>query len=61
MTQQQLIDFFVEDAKLALNDGAMFGKEGTGFMRMNVGCPRSILQKALNNLKLAYNKHFPDK
>ena len=56
LDQKQLNHFFVDDAHLALNDGAMFGKEGTGFMRINIGCPRSILQKALNNLKIAYDK-----
>lgn len=56
LSQQKLIDFFVEDAHIAMNDGAMFGKEGTGFMRMNIGCPKATLLKALNNLKIAYNK-----
>lgn len=58
LPQEELIKFFVEDVHVAMNDGAMFGKEGTGFMRMNIGCPKAILQKALNNLKIAYNKRF---
>ena len=37
-----------------MNDGEMFGKEGAGFMRMNVGCPRVTLEKALQQLKAAY-------
>jgi len=42
---------------LALNNGAMFGKEeGTGFMRMNVACSRSILVKALQQLKEAVDE-----
>jgi len=61
LPQQELVNFFVEDAHLALNDGSVFGKEGIGFMRMNVGCPRIILQKALNNLKNAYDKRFTEK
>jgi len=32
----------------------MFGKEGAGFMRMNVGCPRVTLERALQQLKAAY-------
>jgi len=32
----------------------MFGKEGNGFMRMNVACPRVILEKALDQLEKAY-------
>lgn len=50
LTHEELVDLFVNKARLALNDGAMFGKEGTGFMRMNVGCPRSKLEVALKRL-----------
>lgn len=53
LPQPELVKLFVEKAHLALNDGAMFGREGEGFMRLNVGCPRSILEKGLNNLKKA--------
>ena len=55
LSQEDLVSLFVKDAKLALNDGSMFGKEGEGFMRLNVGSPRSIIEKALNNLKAAIN------
>lgn len=55
LSQNDLVSLFVKDAKLALNDGAMFGKEGKGFMRLNVGSPRSVIEKALNNLKAAIN------
>jgi cystathionine beta-lyase len=51
LSQKALNELFVNEAGLALNDGEMFGKEGIGFMRMNVGCPRTILEQALNNLK----------
>jgi cystathionine beta-lyase len=51
LSQKALNDFFIHQAKLALNDGAMFGKEGIGFMRINVGCPRSVLEKALKQLE----------
>jgi cystathionine beta-lyase len=47
------VDLFVNKARLALNDGTMFGREGEGFMRMNVGTPRSVIETALNNLKKA--------
>ena len=55
LSQKELNVLFVEKAGLALNDGEMFGEEGIGFMRLNVGCPRSILEKALENLKLSFN------
>lgn len=53
-TQEQLVDFFVNKARLGLNDGAMFGKEGTGFMRLNVATPRSIVEEAMKRLEEAY-------
>lgn len=51
LSQPDLVHLFEDKAGLALNDGTMFGKEGEGFMRLNVGCPRSILSKALESLK----------
>lgn len=53
LTHDRLIDLFVNRAHLALNDGAMFGKEGEGFMRLNVGMPRNLLLAALENLRQA--------
>lgn len=53
LNQKELVSLFVNDAKLALNDGAMFGPGGEGYMRLNVGSPRSIIEQALNNLKKA--------
>ncbi len=53
LSHDGLIDLFVRKARLALNDGLMFGREGNGFMRMNVGSPRSIILKALSQLKEA--------
>lgn len=50
LNHDQLIDLFVNKARLALNDGAMFGPGGEGFMRMNVGTPRAVLQQALQQL-----------
>ena len=50
-----LIDLFVDKARLALNDGEMFGPEGKGHMRLNVGTPRAVLQKALEQLRSAVN------
>lgn len=50
LTQSQLVDLFVNKAHLALNNGEIFGKEGIGFMRLNVGSPRSVLEQALKQL-----------
>ena len=50
LSQPQLVDLFVGKAHLALNDGEIFGVEGVGYMRLNVGCPRATLQQALDQL-----------
>jgi cystathionine beta-lyase len=51
LSQPELNRFFIHEAGLALNDGEMFGKEGVGFMRMNVGCPRAIVKEALERIR----------
>lgn len=56
LDQEALVNLFVDGAHLALNDGTMFGKEGEGFMRLNVACPRSLLQEALSRLKEACDR-----
>jgi len=53
LNRSELVKLFVEGAGLALNEGSMFGSGGEGFMRLNVGTPRNILEKALNKLKKA--------
>ncbi len=50
MNETELKKFLVEKAKLGLNHGSMFGSGGEGFMRMNVGCPKSTVVKAMNQL-----------
>jgi cystathionine beta-lyase len=50
---KELNELFVDKARLALNDGAMFGREGEGFMRLNVACPRSVIAEAMQRLKSA--------
>lgn len=51
LKQEDLIDLFVNKAHLALNEGSMFGHEGEGFMRFNVGSPRAIIEQAMKQLK----------
>ena len=53
LSQRELMRLVEEDAGLALNDGVMFGAEGVGYVRMNVGCPRSLVEQALRRLKRA--------
>ncbi|MCD8393613.1 MAG: PatB family C-S lyase [Bacteroidales bacterium] len=53
LTHARLIDLFIHRAGLALNDGAMFGTQGSGFMRLNVASPRHRILAALESLKNA--------
>jgi cystathionine beta-lyase len=45
--------FFLEQARVAVSDGAIFGRGGEGFVRLNFGCPRSMLAEALDKMKEA--------
>ena len=46
--------FMLDEAKVALDEGYFFGPEGAGFERINVACPRSILQQALEQIVDAF-------
>ncbi|MBC7237380.1 MAG: putative C-S lyase [Chloroflexi bacterium] len=46
-------EFFIRQARVALNDGARFGRGGEGFVRLNFGCCRSVLQQALERMERA--------
>lgn len=48
--------FFLEEAKVGLNDGATFGEAGKGFVRLNFGCPRALLEEGLGRMKAAVSK-----
>jgi cystathionine beta-lyase len=46
-------EFFLKNARVALNDGETFGAGGQGFVRLNFACPRSTLLEALRRMKEA--------
>ncbi len=48
--------FFLEKAKVGLNKGENFGKPGRGFVRLNFGCPRALLEEGLDRMKAALSK-----
>lgn len=56
LPHDELVEFFIREAKVGMNDGATFGEGGSGFMRMNLGCPRGTLKEALDRIKVAYDK-----
>lgn len=53
LSETKLEDMIVNRAKLWLDGGTMFGESGKGFQRINVACPRSILEEAMGRLKKA--------
>ncbi len=53
LDDDQLKKFFIEKAKLGLNEGRSFGRSLSGYMRLNVACPRSVLEQAMAQLKAA--------
>jgi cystathionine beta-lyase len=55
LSQAELDRRITEDAKLWLNGGTMFGKEGKGFQRINIACPKSVLIEALERLEKAFS------
>lgn len=56
MTEEELIDFFSNEAKVWLDHGSHSGKEGAGFMRFNLGSPRSVIAEALYRIESAWNR-----
>ncbi|PKP35048.1 MAG: cystathionine beta-lyase [Bacteroidetes bacterium HGW-Bacteroidetes-17] len=56
MDEPALSKFLIEKAKLGFNKGSMFGSGGEGFQRMNVGCPKSIVVRAMDQLYTAISK-----
>jgi len=54
LSEEELENLVISKAKLWLDGGTMFGKEGEGFQRMNIACPRSIIEKALLQLEEAF-------
>lgn len=59
LSYQGLKDFFFKEAKLGLSTGVSFGKEGEGFMRINLATPRSTIEQAVSRLHEAYmSRHF---
>jgi len=53
MDTDSLYKILCQKAGVWMNKGTMFGDEGEGFFRMNIGCPRPILEKAMIRIKNA--------
>ncbi len=53
MCQKEIMNMLLDKAHIAVNDGTMFGRQGEGFARLNIGCPRSVLADALEHIRNA--------
>ena len=56
LSQPELKQFFIQKARVGLNDGQAFGEQGVGFMRLNFGCARSVLLEGLTRIENAVNQ-----
>ena len=56
MNSNEIQDFMVKKAKLGLNKGITFGPGGERHLRLNIGCPRSVLNEAMSLLKKAMDE-----
>jgi cystathionine beta-lyase len=56
MKDADLMKFTVEKARVGLNNGGKFGTGGDGWLRINIGCPRSILEEALLRMAEAFGQ-----
>jgi cysteine-S-conjugate beta-lyase len=54
MSHEELEQFVQGEARLALDEGYIFGEGGKGFERINIACPRSVLQEGLERLEKAF-------
>ena len=59
LNEEELDDLITNKAKLWLNNGAMFGQGGKGFQRVNIACPKAIIEKMLLQLEVAIHKDLP--
>ena len=56
LTEQQQRQLIVQDAKLWLDTGTLFGQGGDGFERINIACPRATIKQAMQRLERAVHK-----
>ncbi|HQV87647.1 MAG TPA: pyridoxal phosphate-dependent aminotransferase [Nitrosomonas sp.] len=56
MTDAQLKHFFIHEAGVGMSPGILFGNEGSGFMRLNIGAPRRTILSVLEHIREARNQ-----
>lgn len=59
LAPKELTKFLIHEAGVGFSDGVIFGEEGAGFQRINIGCPREVVKKALKRISIALkNRNF---
>lgn len=56
LTNDEMLEKVVNNARIWLDEGTLFGEEGNGFIRFNIACPRSVVVEAMDRLKEAFEK-----
>ena len=51
LSPKALEDKLIQEAGVVLNNGAIFGEGGRGFMRLNVACPKETLAEGLERIR----------
>ncbi|MCF6244938.1 MAG: PatB family C-S lyase [Sulfurovum sp.] len=56
LNKKDLVNFFVNESKLGLNNGLDFGQEGEGFMRLNIATSKELLEESMYKISQAYRR-----
>jgi len=52
-------EYFLKQARVGLGEGALFGRGGEGFVRLNFACRRATLEQALERMEAALDRREP--
>ena len=58
LSQMELMKLFNDEAEVVVNNGASYGTGGEGFIRLNIGCPRLIVEEAFHRIEHAVARHM---
>lgn len=61
LSKEELSKFMQEKCKIALDDGFWFGENGIGFERMNIACPRYMVEEGMNRIEKGIKKWREEK
>ena len=56
LSDEEILTKLEKDARIWLDEGTLFGTEGSGFIRFNIACPRDAVVQAMDRLYEAFEK-----